>query len=103
MQDVVVRSRTGSGKTLAFAIPVIETLSREPHRGKSPRCIVLTPTRELAKQVETEFVRIAGPIRTLAIYGGVAYQPQQQALKKGVDVVVGTPGTCSGTLSQFRI
>eukprot|EP01138_Halocafeteria_seosinensis_P014238 gb/GECG01014537.1/.p1 GENE.gb/GECG01014537.1/~~gb/GECG01014537.1/.p1 ORF type:complete len:716 (+),score=75.28 gb/GECG01014537.1/:1-2148(+) len=90
-QDIVVRAKTGSGKTLGFAIPIIENL-KASGRMKLPRAIVLAPTRELAKQVETEFARIAGPLRTISIYGGTPYEPQRRALKDGVDVVVGTPG-----------
>lgn len=92
-EDVVVRSRTGSGKTLGFAIPVVELLSREAS-SKAPRCLVLAPTRELAKQIETEFQRIAGSLRTTSIYGSMSYTLQISALRRGVDVVVGTPGMC---------
>ena len=103
-EDIVVRSRTGSGKTLGFAIPVCEVLTRRPvapaggapaplPSRSSPRCIVLTPTRELAKQVEGEFKRIAGgSLRSLAVYGGAAFGPQAEDLRRGVDIVVGTPG-----------
>ena len=103
-QDIIVRSRTGSGKTLGFAIPIVELLMRQreadkgkPPKGRSstppsPKCLVLAPTRELAKQVETEFRRIAGPLRTLAVYGGTPIDSQVHALRGGVDIVVGTPG-----------
>ena len=104
-QDVVVRSKTGSGKTLGFAIPIIDALLREGRPaprarrgdgsggGAAPRVLVLTPTRELAKQVEGEFARLASPgLRTLAMYGGTAFGPQAAELRSGVDIVVGTPG-----------
>ena len=102
-EDIVVRSRTGSGKTLGFAIPVVELLLSKFSNAAvgvgsssdrpSPRCIVLTPTRELAKQVEGEFKRIAyRGLRSLAVYGGAAFGPQADDLRRGVDIVVGTPG-----------
>jgi ATP-dependent RNA helicase DDX21 len=95
--DVVVRSRTGSGKTLGFVIPVLELLERHNKAVggggaiREPRCLVLAPTRELAKQIDAEFVRVGGA-RVLAAYGGTAMGPQLRALREGVDVLVGTPG-----------
>jgi superfamily II DNA/RNA helicase len=97
-QDIVVRSRTGSGKTLGFAVPVIELMLRQnakPVPRRAPRCIVLAPTRELAKQVALEFSRVIPPrsrLRATAIYGGASIQAQADELERGVDIVVGTPG-----------
>jgi ATP-dependent RNA helicase DDX21 len=90
--DIVGRSRTGSGKTLAFALPIIEMLRISSSRSRFPKAIVLLPTRELSLQVQDEFKRIAPHIHTVNIVGGVSYSLQEAQLRKGVDVLVGTPG-----------
>jgi superfamily II DNA/RNA helicase len=99
--DLIGQARTGTGKTLAFGIPVLQR-TVAPHDpdyselagpGK-PQGLVVAPTRELASQV-AEDIAVAGRhrgTRTLTVYGGVAYEPQLDTLKKGVDIVVGTPG-----------
>ncbi len=89
--DVIGQAKTGTGKTLAFGIPLLEKLDGN---ATSPQALVIVPTRELCLQV-AEDIAEAGKqagARVLAIYGGKAYEPQIDALKKGVDVVVGTPG-----------
>ncbi|ORY01863.1 DEAD-domain-containing protein [Basidiobolus meristosporus CBS 931.73] len=93
--DLLGRARTGSGKTLAFALPMVERLKAagiDTRRGREPKILVMAPTRELAKQVATEFERIGKQLSVLCVYGGVPYDPQYYAMKNGVDVVVGTPG-----------
>lgn len=93
--DVIAQARTGTGKTMAFGIPIVEKLENQKTRGeisKSPRCLVLEPTRELAKQVGDDFTSISTTIRTCCVYGGVSYERQQSDLNKGVDVLAGTPG-----------
>eukprot|EP00252_Welwitschia_mirabilis_P023860 TRINITY_DN6866_c0_g1_i1.p1 TRINITY_DN6866_c0_g1~~TRINITY_DN6866_c0_g1_i1.p1 ORF type:complete len:755 (+),score=154.71 TRINITY_DN6866_c0_g1_i1:431-2695(+) len=97
-RDIIGRAKTGTGKTLAFGIPIIQKITEEnTHSGQRrsrrlPRVLVLAPTRELAKQVEKEFQESATYLSTVCIYGGVSYTTQQNALARGVDVVVGTPG-----------
>ncbi len=89
-RDVVIQSPTGSGKTLAFLVPLIERL--EPGR-PGPRGLVVTPTRELAIQVDSVFRSLDSGLRTALLYGGVGYHTQTQALRGGAaDVVIGTPG-----------
>ena len=88
-RDVVIQAPTGSGKTLAFLLPLIE---RAGHPGPGPRALVVTPTRELAVQVERVFKSLDHGLRSALLYGGVGYATQTQALKAGVDVVIGTPG-----------
>ena len=91
-RDVLGQAQTGTGKTAAFALPLLSRL--EPRAGK-PQVLVLAPTRELAIQVAEAFQRYANKIpgfQVLPIYGGQSYYPQLQALKRGVHVVVGTPG-----------
>jgi len=95
-RDVVGRARTGTGKTLGFSLPIIESLLSNPSnrtdRSRNPRCIVLAPTRELANQVEKEIQATVPSLRTLCVYGGVAISNQERPLRRGVDIVVGTPG-----------
>ncbi|RHZ83009.1 hypothetical protein Glove_100g23 [Diversispora epigaea] len=99
-KDVLARAKTGTGKTLAFALPITEILLKHKQdkkfssfkRGRLPKVIVMTPTRDLAKQISTEFESIAPSLKTLCIYGGVAYDLQNQGLREGIDILVGTPG-----------
>jgi ATP-dependent RNA helicase DeaD len=90
--DLMGQARTGTGKTAAFAIPIIEVL--ESHRGKSPRALILVPTRELAVQVRGEVLKLAHGRRLncVAVYGGKPIREQIEKLRRGADVIVGTPG-----------
>ncbi len=95
-RDVLGRGRTGSGKTLAFTLPVLTRLAssstaRKPGR---PRALVLAPTRELASQIEATMAPLASALglRTQTVFGGVRPGPQQQALRRGVDIVIACPG-----------
>jgi len=90
--DLVGCSQTGTGKTAAFAMPL---LSKVDLNKKTPQVLVLAPTRELAIQVAEAFEQYGAGLknlRVLAVYGGAAYQPQLSALRRGVQVIVGTPG-----------
>jgi ATP-dependent RNA helicase RhlE len=91
-RDVLACAMTGSGKTAAFVLPILQHLTGKP-RGKT-RALVLAPTRELAAQIQEHMVELAGPTRvsSAAIFGGVGMGPQEQAFKRGVDVIVATPG-----------
>ncbi|WP_261664012.1 DEAD/DEAH box helicase [Deinococcus sp. Marseille-Q6407] len=91
-RDLIGRARTGTGKTLAFALPIIQSLEPSRERARLPRAIVVAPTRELARQVAAEFEETGRDLTVLTVYGGAAYGPQENALRRGVDVVVGTPG-----------
>jgi superfamily II DNA/RNA helicase len=91
-KDVLGKAKTGSGKTLAFGIPLLDRIDKaEPRR---PRGLVLVPTRELANQVKDVLAPLgkAKHLRVKAFYGGVGMDPQVEALRKGVDVLIGTPG-----------
>ncbi len=96
-RDVLASAQTGSGKTAAYAMPILQLLAQtEPSPSGRPRCLVIVPTRELAVQVD-EMVRklakfLPRRIKLLAAYGGVAVEPQMQALRDGVDILVTTPG-----------
>ncbi len=96
-RDVIIEAPTGSGKTLAFLIPMVERL---PRGGAGPRALIVTPTRELALQVEKVLRSLASDLRTTVLYGGVGYATQRLALRRGVDVVVGTPGRILDMLGQ---
>jgi ATP-dependent RNA helicase RhlE len=88
-RDVVVQSPTGSGKTLAFLVPLLE---RFRPGSPGPRALIVTPTRELAIQVDAVFTALDSGLRGALLYGGVGYRTQTLALKGGPDVVIGTPG-----------
>jgi ATP-dependent RNA helicase DeaD len=90
--DMLGQAQTGTGKTAAFALPALSRIDLSKHE---PQVLVLVPTRELALQVSEAFLRYAAHIKgfhVLPIYGGQSYQPQLNALRRGVHVVVGTPG-----------
>ena len=90
-RDVMIQARTGCGKTGAFLLPMLERL--DPRRPET-QALILVPTRELAVQVarDAETLCTAGGLRTVALYGGVGYGGQLDALKLGAHIVVGTPG-----------
>ncbi|GIX26463.1 MAG: DEAD/DEAH box helicase [Burkholderiales bacterium] len=98
-RDVMAAAQTGTGKTAAFTLPILQLLSPLANTSASParhpvRTLILTPTRELAAQVE-ESVRIYGarlPLRCTVVYGGVDIDPQIEALRRGVEILVATPG-----------
>ena len=106
-KDLVGRARTGTGKTLAFALPVCERLQAADEAagvrlkvGRGPRVLVLTPTRELAKQVSETFELVGPRLSHTTVYGGSAYGPMEGALRRGVDVVVGTCGRVMDLLER---
>ena len=91
-RDMLGQAQTGTGKTAAFALPALTRIDLARHE---PQVLVLVPTRELALQVSEAFLRYAAHLKgfhVLPIYGGQSYQPQLNALRRGVHVVVGTPG-----------
>lgn len=101
--DIIGQAKTGTGKTLGFGIPLLEVAigpneegwdAMSPADQGKPQALVVLPTRELAKQVALELRNAAAhrTLRIVDIYGGRAYEPQQEALTKGVEIVVGTPG-----------
>ncbi len=102
-RDVSGKAPTGSGKTLAFGLPLLAMVERaDPQR---PHALILTPTRELAEQVKRELSPLAEAVgrKVLAIYGGVSYGFQKSALRKGVDVLVATPGRLEDLIEQGSI
>ncbi|MBZ0185066.1 MAG: DEAD/DEAH box helicase [Candidatus Obscuribacterales bacterium] len=91
-RDIMASAETGSGKTAAYALPIIQF--RRKAQGKSPSTLVLVPTRELALQVQSQFERFlcGSGLRTVCVYGGTGYDRQTRLLKRGVDIIVATPG-----------
>ena len=91
-QDVIGIAQTGTGKTLAFLLPLMAMLSHA--QGKGPRCVILTPAKELALQIAEVAKRLAArtDLRVEVIYGGVGHRAQQARLEEGCDLVVATPG-----------
>ena len=96
--DVIGQAQTGTGKTAAFALPILQHFQRQ----KNPQALVLAPTRELALQVANSLNEYGKHlhVRVLAVYGGQPYGPQIGSLKRGVDVVVGTPGRLNDLLER---
>ncbi len=93
-RDILARAQTGTGKTDAFAIPLVEILSRKNGNGRHPRALVLTPTRELALQVGERIKAYARRVslRCTVVHGGVRINPQIDRLRRGIDILVATPG-----------
>ncbi|MFE2355061.1 DEAD/DEAH box helicase [Streptomyces parvulus] len=113
--DVIGQAKTGTGKTLGFGLPLLErvTVPADVEAGRAapesltdaPQALVVVPTRELCQQVTNDLLT-AGKVRNVrvtAIYGGRAYEPQVEALKKGVDVIVGTPGRLLDLAGQKKL
>ena len=103
-KDLLAAAQTGTGKTAGFVLPLLDVLHRKGN-AKTIRCLILVPTRELAAQVQ-ESVRVYGkykPLRSITIFGGVNINPQIQDLRRGVDIVVATPGRLLDHVQQKTI
>ncbi|MBN2802777.1 MAG: DEAD/DEAH box helicase [Deltaproteobacteria bacterium] len=100
--DVMGGARTGTGKTAAFALPILHNLSKRRAMDNRPRALVLTPTRELAAQVNESMITYGKNLKlySTAIFGGVGINPQISELRKGVDILVATPGRLLDHLGQ---
>jgi ATP-dependent RNA helicase RhlE len=102
-KDVLASAQTGSGKTAGFALPMLEILNSQPTLRQRPvRALILTPTRELAAQVQDEFREYSEftDLRSTVIFGGVGANPQIKALRNGVDILVATPGRLLDLVDQ---
>ena len=109
-RDVLARGRTGSGKTIAFGAPLVESVLRSQAKqrrefGRAPKALILAPTRELALQIDGTIQPIARSVGlfTTQIYGGVPQGRQAGALKRGVDIVIGTPGRIEDLVNQGKL
>ena len=100
--DLIGCAQTGTGKTASFAIPILQLLHQKPKQGKAIRTLILTPTRELAVQINDNFTLYGKnlPIKNTVIFGGVSQNAQVNAIRNGVDVLVATPGRLLDLISQ---
>ncbi len=104
-RDVFGSARTGTGKTAAFALPLLQILDGKQRVSRHARALILAPTRELAQQI-SEFFRTYGQhtrLKHTVIYGGVSQQPQTDALRKGIDIIIATPGRLLDLINQKYI
>ncbi len=104
-KDVIASAQTGSGKTAAFALPILQLLFDKqdaPKKGKKVKALVVSPTRELALQIDENFKTYGKNtnLRSTVVYGGVSIEPQIDILKKGVDILVATPGRLLDLIKQ---
>lgn len=101
-RDMLVQSKTGSGKTGAYALPLLQVIVRDR---KFPQALILVPTRELCLQVQEEFEKLSNGtgIKSVAIFGGVSYEPQLKALREGVHVIVATPGRLMDNIERGNV
>ncbi|MBN1866224.1 DEAD/DEAH box helicase [Candidatus Sumerlaeota bacterium] len=106
-RDLMGCAQTGTGKTAAFALPILQRLTSDarPRRPRAPRALILTPTRELAAQIRESFAVYGRHLRLshTVIYGGVGQRPQVQALSRGVDILVATPGRLHDLMGQGHL
>uniref|UniRef100_A0A673JJW2 RNA helicase n=1 Tax=Sinocyclocheilus rhinocerous TaxID=307959 RepID=A0A673JJW2_9TELE len=105
-KDVIGQARTGTGKTFSFAVPLVEKLqsaAEDRRRGRAPKVLVLTPTRELAIQVAKDFKDVTRRLSVTCFYGGSSYNPQLEAIRNGIDVLVGTPGRIRDHLQNNKL
>jgi ATP-dependent RNA helicase RhlE len=106
-RDLLATAQTGTGKTAAFALPILERLhaGRPQHRGGGIHALILTPTRELAQQVQASFDTYGRhlPLRTAVVLGGVSQRSQVKALRDGVQILVATPGRLLDLMQQNQV
>ncbi|MFY0639778.1 MAG: DEAD/DEAH box helicase [Bermanella sp.] len=106
-KDILVNAQTGTGKTAAFALPILQQMIDKPRTepSKSPRAVILTPTRELAEQLAETIGAYAQflPLSVTAVYGGVKLGGQERKLKAGVDVLIATPGRLMEHITQCNV
>ncbi|MDX8393837.1 MAG: DEAD/DEAH box helicase [Mariprofundales bacterium] len=105
-KDVMAAAQTGTGKTAAFTLPILEKLAQSPRaRAKQARVLILTPTRELAAQVQASVQTYSAhtPLRSTVVFGGVKINPQIAKLRQGVDVLVATPGRLLDLYQQHAV
>ena len=100
--DILGSAQTGTGKTAAFAVPILQLLSETKVHERGIKALILTPTRELAIQIYESFKNYGKytRIRSVAVYGGVSQKPQEAALRRGVDVLIATPGRLMDLMNQ---
>src|SRR5271166_3643071 len=102
-RDLIATAQTGTGKTAAFVLPILHRLLGMPHG--STQALIITPTRELAQQIDDVLLGLAyhTPLRAGLLVGGAAMSPQEKALRAGVELVVATPGRLLDHMRQTQI
>jgi len=96
-KDGIISAQTGTGKTAAFALPILQSLINKqdaPKKGKTIKALIVSPTRELAIQIEANFKTYSAytNLKTSVVFGGTSIEPQKDILKKGIDILIATPG-----------
>src|SRR4028119_2467708 len=93
-RDIIGTAQTGTGKTIAFVLPILQRLLADPKKLGRTRALIVTPTRELAEQINTAIRQLTQGmnIRSATVYGGVGMHPQERALRTGVEIIVACPG-----------
>jgi len=106
-RDLIGCAQTGTGKTAAFAIPIIQKIYEQKNKGskRQVQSLILTPTRELAVQIKESFVSYGRytNLKCCAIFGGVSQNPQTEALRRGVDILIATPGRLNDLINQRQV
>ncbi|MDO6441660.1 MULTISPECIES: DEAD/DEAH box helicase [unclassified Marinobacter] len=104
-KDVMAAAQTGTGKTAGFTLPLLQRLAEKPRTGKGPRVLILAPTRELAAQVHDSVNLYSKyvPTKAAVVFGGVKINPQMMKLRKGLDVLVATPGRLMDLYQQNAV
>lgn len=105
-RDIMARSKTGSGKTAVFLITILERLMKDREAGKSPKALIVSPTRELALQIAADAEVLCSGMENVHVtcfYGGVGYESQKKAINEGVDIYVGTPGRLIDFMKSHQI
>ncbi|MEQ9544500.1 MAG: DEAD/DEAH box helicase [Marinobacter sp.] len=104
-KDVMAAAQTGTGKTAGFTLPLLQRLAEKPRTGKGPRALILAPTRELAAQVHDSVNLYSKyiPTKAAVVFGGVKINPQMMKLRKGLDVLVATPGRLMDLYQQNAV
>jgi superfamily II DNA/RNA helicase len=104
-RDILACAQTGTGKTASFALPIVDILQNSRKRNRLPRAIILTPTRELAAQVEENIIQYAAntALSTVLLVGGEIVTTQERKLKKGVDIIIATPGRIIDMFERGRM
>ena len=103
--DILAGAQTGTGKTAGFTLPMLQIMQGKPRQDRSIRALILTPTRELAAQIG-DSIHIYGkylPLRSAVVFGGVGIQPQIDKLRRGVDILVATPGRLLDLATQGKV
>ncbi|MCR4284943.1 MAG: DEAD/DEAH box helicase [archaeon] len=104
-KDVIGIAQTGTGKTAAFVVPILQKLHEKPAKISTPRALILAPTRELATQISESFKTYGAflNLRHLEVYGGVGIAPQINSLRRGVDILIATPGRLLDLMNQRKV